>query len=298
MNNRIETVNCVLCGSNSFKKVHDKGHFNINLNLVLCKNCGLGYLNPRWTKEEYLNYYKEEYDKQYRSKLNISDKPALEKVNIIYERFKRKGFFNESQKSILDIGSGNGENLLFFKENNPETICYAIEPSIISQKILRDNNVEVISEDVDSNWELGFKNSFDIIIMRHVLEHFLNPLEILQKVNYALKDSGILYLAVPNNLLEKRNEGWLRVAHTYYFNKYTLASILKKAKLEISDIKTKDEYNAFEIYVFAKKSETDINLIFDKEVYDLQKYAFGKVLNKKNYIFMIKSFLKRWMMKK
>lgn len=293
MDKKIEKVSCILCESNNYINIHDKGHFDISLNLVLCKKCGLGYLNPRWTKEEYLKYYQEEYDKQYRSELNILDKTTLQKKNIIYERFKNKGFLNESQNSILDIGSGSGENLIYFKEKNPETICYAIEPSIVSQKILVNNDIQVISDDVDTNWQTNFENSFDVVIMRHVLEHFLNPLEVLQKVHHVLKDSGVLYLAVPNNLLENRNEGWLRVAHTYYFNKFTLSSILNKAKFKITSLKTQDEFNSFEVYVFAKKNETDISLIFDKEVYKRQKNVFWKVLNKKNIFFMTKSILKK-----
>ena len=297
MNSVFESVKCVICDRNNSDKIHEFKYLNSKLNLVLCKSCGLGYLNPRWTKEQYLIYYKERYDETYRPDLKVEKrKQHPKKINIVLERFKTHNISFTNAKKILDIGSGAGENLMAFKQEYSQLECYGIEPSLASQKLLKQQNINIIADDVDSDWEKTHRGKFDIIIMRHVLEHFLNPLEVLKKVNGVLNKNGILYIAVPNNLVEKRNEGWLRVAHTYYFNKFTLTLILNKASLKINSIFSKDEFSNLEIYVFSQRNNnniTNVKNIVSKKTYKAQKKVFSVVFKKENYLKRIKIFIRK-----
>ena len=95
------------------------------------------------------------------------------------------------------------------------------QSSISACEILQKNGIRIISNDADSNWDENFKNFFDVIILRHVLEHFLDPSSILKKIYNTLNNRGTIYVAVPNNLLLTRQKGWLRIAHTYYFNRFS-----------------------------------------------------------------------------
>lgn len=63
MNYQFEKVKCNLCGSNDYEKVCEEGKFGLPTNVILCKECGLGYLNPRWDGDSYMNFYRYEYDK-------------------------------------------------------------------------------------------------------------------------------------------------------------------------------------------------------------------------------------------
>lgn len=281
MKDNLEHVDCAVCGNKSFKPIIKQKGIDYDLNLVICKKCSLGLLNPRWTKEKYNAYYKEEYDKQYRSDIEFEEEKYLS-PNPIIERFKKNDIDISKFKNILDIGCGSGENLVAFKNTNPKIECYGIEPSIKSQKKLINKGVKIISDDVDSDWDSDCENKFDIIIMRHVLEHFLDPLEVLKKVYNALNKNGILYIAVPNNLLEKRYDGWLRIAHTYYFNAYTLSEILKKASLGVQYLHLEDEYNQFEVFSFVKKDLINTNFSITKKVVKHQEQAFKKSLSISN----------------
>ena len=56
---------------------------------------------------------------------------------------------------------------------------------------------------------------YDIIIMCHVLEHFLEPIATLKQLRSHLTSDGLLYISVPN--MEILNLSQIQNAHTYYF---------------------------------------------------------------------------------
>lgn len=300
MNKDLETVSCPICiKPSTSEKVTRFILDDFISNLVLCKGCGLGYLSPRWSKQDYLKYYQETYDLKYRPELKGDFSNDSEfKTNIITERFRIANVSFDNAEKILDIGSGAGDNLLAFRSKNQKLNCFAIEPSKISGEYLKRRGIKILSEDVDTEWHYNNEEMFDIVIMRHVLEHFMDPLKVLSKVRSVLKTDGVLYIAVPNNLLENRNEGWLRVAHTYYFNEFTLNAILSKSGFFVNQSILEDKFNKHEVVFFASK-----NMILNKNItensYSKQMSVFKKVLkkdgiiSKKGFIYKVKRKLKK-----
>ena len=51
---------------------------------------------------------------------------------------------------------------------------------------------------VDDELVKRYSGMFDLIIMRHVVEHFLSPISELNWVNQLLVDNGLCYIAVPD----------------------------------------------------------------------------------------------------
>ena len=62
-------IDCPLCSGNNYTKLSHKGQFGIPTYVVICKTCGLVYLNPRWSDERYRKFYSDEYDKYYRPQI-------------------------------------------------------------------------------------------------------------------------------------------------------------------------------------------------------------------------------------
>lgn len=286
MEYKFETVNCNLCGSNNYKIISTKGKFGLPTNVVLCKECGLGYLNPRWNSESYIQFYRNEYDKYYRPVLLKNDQSVIEQNNPIATRLKKNNLFPEKVHSILDIGCGEGVNLKYFKSLLPESNLFAIEPSIESQKHLKKLGVTIIEEDVDTSWDNSYQDKFDIIILRHVLEHFMDPVKILRKIKSVLSSSGIVYIAVPDNLnpLQNLEKNWFRNVHTYYFNKHSLKNLINNTGLEILQIIEGDSFNKGEVYLIARKSNLENSPEFSKEHYQEQLLVFEEKLKKDNSI--------------
>ncbi|MEN8225076.1 MAG: class I SAM-dependent methyltransferase [Bacteroidota bacterium] len=296
MDYNFETVNCIICGSDNTYPVSDKGQFNLPANVVLCKECGLGYLNPRWDKNSYLNFYKNEYDKYYRP--HIIDKKAGKAVrdNDIIKRFERYNLFPEHVNNILDIGSGEGTNLSDLGEHFHESKLFAIEPSLTAQNNLKGSGIILVSDSIDSSWTEAYKGNFDLIIMRHVAEHFMDPISALSKINGVLSDKGVIYLAVPDSLKPNQNleKRWFRAVHTYYFNKYSLRNLMSKTGFEIIKLVEGDDFNQGELYLMARKTNNPVSLNISEDHFTIQKEIFNLRLKREgNYFHKVISLTNR-----
>ncbi len=273
-----EKVNCVVCGTYNEDQLCTHGQFGLDANVVICKNCGLSYLNPRWTKEKLWDFYVNDYDKYYRPNM---DKTLIENslYKPVFNRLKERGYLENKIENILDIGSGEGANLQYLLGKFPDANFFAIEPSPNCQKSLKAMGVEILGEDIElEEFKEEQHGTFDLICMRHVLEHFQNPIEIVQKISRLLKDDGVLYIAVPNSLNFGKHpivEHCFRTVHTFYFNIHTLSNVLSKANVEISTIYEGDAYNEMEIIAVVKKGEPK-EVTLSPELYHVQKKYYDK----------------------
>lgn len=284
MEYNFESVPCNVCGADDFYKIAEKGQFGLPVHVGLCKACGLGYLNPRWDSKGYLNFYTHEYDTYYRPQIINTPLKEQKTTNPIIARIEALNAFPKHVSSILDIGSGEGANLSDLRNAFPDAKTYAIEPSLDSQKHLTSAGVSIISDDVNTDWESRHEASINLIVMRHVLEHFLDPLSILKKVYSALDQDGIAYIAVPNNLNPSQNlrDVWFRAVHVYYFNKLSLANMLAMAGLEPLTMIEGDEYNRGELVAIVKKATTPMSPTISKDHFEQQKAVFENRLKKED----------------
>jgi SAM-dependent methyltransferase len=244
-------VGCPLCGSNKIRYLYvngsqlSKAQHGVEIFPGMC-DCGMVYLSPRWSKAQYVEYYSKSYDDIYRLELkpDISVEGVKKNAEEILMRLRRNLSFEESM-NILDIGSAYGNALKYYKGKIPKATLYGIESSIEGGRILKDElGGTLITDDFDDEqWVVDYESKFNLITMRHVFEHLLNPNDALDKLKSVLKQDGIIYLSLPDMLhprikLRDYNEWsdyWFRVVHPYYYNKYTLAKILIKNGFDIID---------------------------------------------------------------
>lgn len=107
--------------------------------------------------------------------------------------FEREGkllrrFISRPQR-ILDIGCSTGEFANFMGFDN----VVGVEPSEFAADIAKSNGISVVS----SVFEIS--GSFDLVILRGVVQHLFNPFEVLAEVSKRLQPGGIMaFLATPN----------------------------------------------------------------------------------------------------
>jgi SAM-dependent methyltransferase len=217
---------CNLCGGTRTELLSNSERFGTKAKTVICSDCGLIYLNPRWSEEAYLEFYKKDY-----RCLMESPKESLKEVMLRQRIHGSKilefcSDFLDNNSTVLDIGCSCGGCLWVFQKSRGCNVV-GIEPSIEHSNFSRNNlclDVRTGSFDMVS-LEYG---SYDLILLTQTLNHMLDPKGVLQKIHKLLKPTGLLFIEVQNfPEYAKMVKNPIQVDHTYYFCPETLECILR-----------------------------------------------------------------------
>jgi 2-polyprenyl-3-methyl-5-hydroxy-6-metoxy-1,4-benzoquinol methylase len=146
---------------------------------------------------------------------------------------------------LLDLGAGEGNFAKYFyekahwdvitsdfssygmRENNPALLNTLIQGDIYS----------VLNEQIDSG------EKFHLINLKNVLEHVLDPVQLLDKIKNLLELKSLLRIVVPNDysgfqelLLEKEktHDSWFAPPeHLHYFNIKSLEKLFKDLRYRV-----------------------------------------------------------------
>lgn len=242
---RWQNAFCHLCGAASGEAItlHGKpltrGQFGYEVHPVICR-CGLVYLTPRWSAADYTHFYVNHYDDLYR----LETKPDYGLAGVtrhmaqVWQRVAPHLPQQVTSGRVLDVGCGSGHGLRYLMERLPTAEFYGIEASPECCRLVQEEvGATLLDRDVDGPWLEQNQGRFDLIIMRHVVEHFLAPVETLSRLRSALAPGGVMYIAVPDMMhprtvlrdYDKWWEYWFRAVHPYYYSKETLFATLALA---------------------------------------------------------------------
>lgn len=165
-------------------------------------------------------------------------------ANKVFPNFYGKIF----NKCVLDIGCGTGHLGSFLKRNNNDVYGLTISEEEANEARKKMN--EVIVGDIERMDSLPFPNqNFDVIIFADSLEHFANPLKVLQRVMPLLKPDGLLITSIPNianfkirmRLLagnfDYEHEGILDNTHLRFFTLKTARNLITDSGFQVLNIK-------------------------------------------------------------
>ena len=207
--------------------------------------------NPQPSLENLPRYYETEdyishtdgkrtlFEKLYQFVKNIALKRKLKLINSLSET-----------GTLLDIGAGTGDFLLYCKNNGWNVT--GIEPSQKASLIANKKGL-----DFENSLSNLIDNSFDVITMWHVLEHVPDLENQIKELKRLLKPNGTLFVAVPNfKSYDAKYYGKFWAAfdvpiHFWHFSK----TAIKKLFFEQNMILTKVEPMKFDSYYVALLSE-------------------------------------------
>ena len=241
---------------------------------VMCKRCGLVYVNSRMTKASLDKFYAEDYRKIYGGGGSIEAEKRH--ARMAYQ------FIKEIPGSHLDIGCSTGQLIRM-------TGGYGIEPNAeyceVAQKAGR-NVTNCTIEDYDP----GIK--FDVITMTNALEHVANPSTVLTKIHDLLSDDGHVLISVPNLLNTHLNipvDAFLSNAHLYNFTPATLHMMMGKTGLKTVEAHLIPEEMGEKVYILAQKGEP-VEIVFNDNI--AKRYEYTKrFLQLADEMFMLKHIL-------
>jgi len=226
-------INCPICSFNQTEFLFSVEKFNNSYSTVKCKNCGLTYINPQPEKIDLLGHYSQHYDYSYMLNNRESGKDRRDIAEIIKLKPK-KG-------RLLDVGCGTGLFLLAAKKRGWEVSGIDVSEKAIKYGI-SNFRLPLIPEDLLS---LSSDKKYEVITMRHFLEHTTNPEVYIHKANSLLEEDGILLLELPNiksfaAIISKQVWEWMSPpAHLFFFSPSTINLLLKKYNFEILSIRTR-----------------------------------------------------------
>lgn len=180
------------------------------------------------------NYYKSDaYISHTDSQKTIFDKVYQSvKKYALQKKLKLINSFENSEKTILDIGAGTGDFLKVCKEGGWQV--FGVEPN-------REARERAASKTIQLEKELDFfeGQQFDVITLWHVLEHVVDLPSYIRMLEKLLKENGTLVIAVPNYKsydAKHYKEFWAAYdvpRHLWHFSQTAIKKFFAKVHMEV-----------------------------------------------------------------
>lgn len=253
----MELVNCDFCGSSNYRpkyqvrtsKYHPDYLQAISIvgpnppesfTVVECRDCGLMFLNPRYSARELKEAYP---DEQYSDRSGFFSGSILLKRSGAIPEIKFRGETVDSVKNrarmvrimqfknggrILDIGCCNGSFLALLERNGWETYGVDFSSAAIenAQQVFGQNRT-FCGELLDAEYPTNF---FDVVTLYDTIEHLANPRTVLEEVQRISKTDALL--VIQTNDMESLNARFFPrsmlfpAQHLYYYRKRDLVQLL------------------------------------------------------------------------
>ena len=157
-----------------------------------CEACGLARTLPEVPAAEIGRYY----PPSYYGVQNRRFHPLLEWAVTVF----RKRRVWQIQRFVatgraLDVGCGRGITLSQLRDEGWATAGVEISETAAAQARAALGDSIFVGDVVEGPWE---PESFDVVVLWHVLEHLPDPFAVLAKTRQLLRPGGLLVIAVPN----------------------------------------------------------------------------------------------------
>jgi SAM-dependent methyltransferase len=209
----------------SARRLPDKIHYRI----VKCEKCSLVFSSPILSPEKMSLLYGESTC-NYKDQIQYLIKTYFKLVEHIKSDLPKN-------PKVLEVGCGNGFFLKALTDLNFTKNVFGVEPS--SKMVLEANSalrnrirVNIFKPD------LFPKNSFDLILCFHTLDHMFDPNEFVQGAYAMLKKNGYAIVVVHDTeglsvKLFGEKSAIFDVEHIYLFNKKTLRDIFERNRFKV-----------------------------------------------------------------
>lgn len=156
-----------------------------------CDNCGAVFHNvdPGLDRSNYYGAYTGSDTNSY---VVTSEQLYLNDLTI---NFLEHAYLSSKDLVIADIGCSFGLTLTELKRRGYRNL-YAIDPDKSAVKYLSESGIEGVVGDAETE-RRELESKFDLIILRHVLEHLYEPRKALNNVKKWLKPGGKVYIELP-----------------------------------------------------------------------------------------------------
>lgn len=226
---------CNLCGKSEFETIRKRDRYGLPVTVVRCLGCGLRFINPRMTGQEYLEFYR---DGTYRKLLEALERKsfnpaAIQGDQVVYARrlVDRLSPFMGDHATLLDVGGSAGVVA--------ETVgvAFGLDPTVLdpSEAELEASaakaNMEVIPGVLGSGTSDIEPGSFDVVLLCRTVEHLTDIKAALSEIRRLLASGGLFFVDIAKGSRAK-------VDHCFYLDESTMREYLERAGFSDVDVKT------------------------------------------------------------
>jgi len=215
-----------------------------NLKFQVNRIYGYYEIMPKLNEEELKNFYKEKYYQQEMSTYN--NVYELNELNYFKNKITQKDFVidkiikkNNKKKNLLDIGCGEGFTLDYYIKKGWDVLgldfsSFGLETH---NKHLKSHLIKGdIFNEIQKLALSGLK--YDLLVMDNLLEHVIDPQDLIQQCFRLISNDGVLVIEVPNDFsdfqLELLREGKINKKyweaypdHLTYFSCQSLQNLME-----------------------------------------------------------------------
>ncbi len=229
---------CPLCGETKFTDLGESKCpiLDKRFHLEKCNNCGLVFVNPSPNEKELSKIYSTEYRIGYQSWvgkiLNVYNSVVFAADARFIRRYIKKG-------KIIDIGYGSGK-MLSALGSGWEKYGY----DAYSKKSDRKDIEKRLGIKTLSSLKSLKTQSFDLVILRNVVEHTMKFNDLFGAAHRILKPGGLLFIRTPNiGSIDFRIFGpsWYMTymgGHLVFFDKLNLRKVAEMSGFKPLIVKT------------------------------------------------------------
>ncbi len=212
--------------------------------ILQCKSCGFGMIEKDVDLDILQNYYTSEYSGKAKKQVETKNTDNRTSYSVDIRSLSQLTLIKQyiditSDLPVVEIGAGTGNFLFSLKQAKFKGKYVAFEPQEQAHECLHNLGGEIEKGVFNYQNAIKFKDSVDLLVMSHSLEHF-NPGEIkdiVSAVKMMLKENGIFFCEVPNANLELYpNAGERVVPHLSFFSIESLKVLLQSFEMNIEFI--------------------------------------------------------------
>jgi len=190
-------------------------------------------------------------------------------------------------KKVLEVGAGDGSILKFLSEQNFAPEYHAVEISDSGVERIKQRNIPgVRSVQIFDGYHLPFKdNSFDLIILSHVLEHVEHERLLLRELK---RVAEYCVIEVPRDYkadVDKRLKHFLAYGHINVYTPTSLRYLLMTEGFDVvSDLTSmiEPEVTKFNTYINQKKPKSLLTDLRISAEYSVKKGLVALLGKKKS----------------
>jgi 2-polyprenyl-3-methyl-5-hydroxy-6-metoxy-1,4-benzoquinol methylase len=250
--------------------------------VIDCVRCGFRHVTPLPDHDEIARWYREHhYSDAARDRIDYYERDrdwwllAFSDIFAEIATLKRT-----SGHRMIDVGCGTGMFLEVSREQGWQGLGF--EPSSAAAEHCRRKGLEILEEEFSPH-AIDAEPAVDVVHMRNVLEHVIDPSQLVKTAHSMLDDDGLLIASVPNDynplqLALRDADGyspwWLAPPHHLnYFSFETLEALLARCGFELAG-----RFCTFPIDLFLTMGDNYVNDGELGRICHLKRVRFEKVM--------------------